>query len=44
MNDLPNNNAHILRDLVKERTAEYLKKQSDEEFKKKLKKIIYISD
>jgi len=38
MNDLPINNAHLLRDLVKERTAEYLKQQSDKEFDKKLKK------
>tara|TARA_R100001082_G_scaffold97563_1_gene65472 strand:+ start:850 stop:969 length:120 start_codon:yes stop_codon:yes gene_type:complete len=38
MNELPNNNAHLLRDLVKERTAQYLKQQSDKEFEKKLKK------
>jgi hypothetical protein len=38
MNQLPNNNAHLLRDLVKERTAQYLKEQSDKEFDKKLKK------
>jgi len=38
MNELPNNNAHLLRDLVRERTAQYLKQQSDKEFDKKLKK------
>tara|TARA_R100001594_G_C3844461_1_gene216740 strand:- start:150 stop:269 length:120 start_codon:yes stop_codon:yes gene_type:complete len=38
MNELPNNNAHLLRDLVKEKTAQYLKEQSDKEFDKKLKK------
>ena len=44
MNEIPNKKAHLLRDLFKERTEEYLKQQSDEEFEKKLKKIIYISD
>ena len=38
MNELPTNNAHLLRDLVKERTAQYLKEESDKEFDKKLKK------
>ena len=38
MYELPSNNAQLLRDLVKERTAEYLKQQSDKEFDKKLKK------
>ena len=30
--------AHLLKDLVKERTAEYLKEQSDKEFERKIKK------
>ena len=38
MNELPNNNAHLLRDLVKEKPAQYLKEQSDKDFDKKLKK------